>query len=39
MIATKLALIVALPVILFITGFFRHGELNALRSLLRRPGR
>jgi len=33
----KAILIAALPVILFATGFFGHGELRALRSML--PGR
>jgi O-antigen/teichoic acid export membrane protein len=33
--ATKVLLLSALPVILFVTGFFRHGELQALRSMFR----
>jgi O-antigen/teichoic acid export membrane protein len=34
--ASKTALVAALPIVLFATGFFRHGELQALRSILRR---
>jgi O-antigen/teichoic acid export membrane protein len=36
-IAIKLGLLLALPVLLFATRFFRHGEWNALRRML--PGR
>ena len=32
----KLGLIVALPVLLIVTGFFRGGEWRALRSAVRR---
>jgi O-antigen/teichoic acid export membrane protein len=32
--ASKLALLFALPVLLFATGFFRHGELRALRAMI-----
>jgi O-antigen/teichoic acid export membrane protein len=31
---SKLLLLLALPVLLFATGFFRHGELQALRSMM-----
>lgn len=34
---TKLALTLALPLLLALTGFFRHGEWRALRAVL--PGR
>jgi hypothetical protein len=32
----KCALLLAFPIMLFATGFFRHGEMRALRSML--PG-
>jgi O-antigen/teichoic acid export membrane protein len=35
--ASKLALLLALPVTLIGTGFFRHGEMSALRSMLPWP--
>lgn len=35
--ASKVVLIAALPLLLFATGFFRHGELQALRAMI--PGR
>jgi O-antigen/teichoic acid export membrane protein len=35
-IVSKLALIAALPALLVATGFFRHGEMQALRSMLAR---
>lgn len=33
----KCALLLAFPIMLFATGFFRHGEMRALRSMLPRP--
>jgi hypothetical protein len=34
--ASKAGLLLALPALLLATGFFRHGELRALRSMLSR---
>jgi O-antigen/teichoic acid export membrane protein len=34
---SKFALLLALPVLLVATGFFRHGEMRALRAMLARP--
>jgi hypothetical protein len=31
----KLSLLAGLPILLLVTGFFRHGEMRALRSLAR----
>ena len=35
-IGSKLVLIAALPALLLATGFFRHGELQALRAMIPR---
>ena len=37
--ASKTILVAALPAVLVATGFFRHGEMDALRSILRRTRR
>jgi len=34
---SKFALLLALPVLLVATGFFRHGEMRALRAMISRP--
>jgi hypothetical protein len=34
---SKVALLLALPVLLVATGFFRHGEMRALRAMISRP--
>ena len=36
-VTSKIGLLMLLPAVLFATGFFRHGELRALRALLTRP--
>lgn len=33
---SKVVLLAALPLLLFVTGFFRHGELQALRTIIAR---